>query len=123
MNKSIKLLERQKFTNHFTDCGGSLQLNLEMDVADIKIDTRRSVMRSMHARSLCNVFGLFETDHGRQIIANGWRAAGITEAVRDARSTVADIIDPLKMGIPIFNSIIIFVLTLKYDNYLSYLTA
>ena len=33
---------------------------------------------------------------GKLIIDNGWnwKAAGITEAVRDARATVSDIIDP-----------------------------
>ena len=31
---------------------------------------------------------------GKLIIENGWKAAGITEAVRDARATVSDIIDP-----------------------------
>ena len=37
---------------------------------------------------------MFKTDRGKQIILNGWRAAGIVDAVKDARATVTDILDP-----------------------------
>ena len=65
-----------------------------MDVADIKLDTRITVMRPLHARSLCKVYSLFATSRGKLITANGFRAAGITDAAKDARATVSDIIDP-----------------------------
>ena len=59
-------------------------------------------MRPLHARSLCRVFStMFKTDQGRHIIGipngNGWRAADILNAVKDAQSlSVEDIhiIDP-----------------------------
>ena len=44
-------------------------------------------------KSLCKVFTFFSSPRGKKITANGWRAAGITEAVRDA-SRVSDILDP-----------------------------
>ena len=43
-------------------------------------------MRPLHARSLTNIYNLFNiTERGRRVISNGWKAAGITEAVADAR--------------------------------------
>ena len=95
VNKSIKLIERQEFTSYFTEnVARALQRNPGMDVADIKLDTRKTVMRPLHARSLCKVYSLFATPQGKLITANGWRAAGITNAVKDARATVSDILDP-----------------------------
>ena len=52
------------------------------------------LLRPLHARSLCKVHAMFKTDRGKQIILNGWRAAGIVDAVKDARTTVTDILDP-----------------------------
>ena len=95
VNKSIKLQERQEFTDHFTKTvQRALEENPNIDVADIKLDTRKTVMRPLHARSLCKVHAMFKTDRGKQIILNGWRAAGIVDAVKDARTTVTDILDP-----------------------------
>lgn len=95
VNKSIKLIERQEFTSYFTvNVARALQRNPGVDVADIELDTRKTVMRPLHAQSLCKVYSFFATPQGKLIIANGWRAAGITDAVKDARATVSDILDP-----------------------------
>ena len=60
-----------------------------MDPADLKVDVKKySVMRPLHARSLTNIYNLFNiTERGRRVISNGWKAAGITEAVADASGT------------------------------------
>ena len=51
--------------------------------------------QTLHAKSLCKVYDMFGTDRGKTIIANGWRAAGITAAVQDARSSSPeDLNDP-----------------------------
>ena len=73
-----------------------MQRNPGMDVADIKLDTRITVMRPLHARSLCKVYyiQLVRNFPWKLITANSWRAAGITDAVKDARATVSDILDP-----------------------------
>ncbi len=65
-----------------------------MDVADIQLDTRKTVVRPVHARSVCKVYRFFATPRGKMIIANGWRAAGITNAVQDGRATVPDLLGP-----------------------------
>ena len=62
----------------------------------IKVDTRKTVVRPMHAKSLTKVFELLKTDKGKQIIRSGWKGAGIIKAVHDARNinTAADLADP-----------------------------
>ena len=62
VNKSIKLIERQEFTSYFTkNVARALQRNPRGDVADIKLDTRKTVMRPLHAKSLCKVYSFFAT--------------------------------------------------------------
>ena len=52
-------------------------------------------MTPLHARTLTKTFNMLKSDWGKQIIANGWKAAGITQAVEDARKNdVMDLIDP-----------------------------
>ena len=54
-------------------------------------------MRPLHARAaLTKTFNMLKSyDWGKRIIANGWKAAGITQAVEDARKNdVMDLIDP-----------------------------
>ena len=57
----------------------------DIDMGDICIDTRRTIVRPMHARSLTTVYSMFKTECGKRIINNGWRAAGIIGAIRDCR--------------------------------------
>ena len=94
VNKSIKVIERQEFSSYFTKTvTDALKKDPSLDVADIKLDTRTVVMRPLHARSLCKIHSFFETPRGQLITANGWKAAGITDAVKDARATVEDCVD------------------------------
>ena len=73
----------------------ALKATPNIDVAEIKIDTKRSTMRPLHAKSLKKVHSFLSSSKGKQIIANGWKASGITDAVRDARSAeVRDLLDP-----------------------------
>ena len=67
-----------------------------MDPADLKVDVRITVMRPLHAKSLTNIYAMFNTtEAGKRIIRNGWKASGITAAVADARNNrVQDLIDP-----------------------------
>ena len=52
-------------------------------------------MTPLHAWTLTKTFNMLKSDWGKQIIANGWKAAGITQAVEDARKNdVVDLIDP-----------------------------
>ena len=67
-----------------------------MDVADINVDTRKTVIRIVHAKSLCKIYEkLCSTVIGKRIILNGFKAAGITGAINDSRSTETDsLMDP-----------------------------
>ena len=99
VNMSIKLkqFESQEFSEYYAQTvSNSLASNPDMDMGDISIDTRRTIVRPMHARSLTKVYNMFKTESGERIINNGWKAAGIVDAVKDCRSqaNIEDIVDP-----------------------------
>ena len=69
-----------------------------MDPADLKVDVRKIVMRPLHAKALTSIYKMFNTtQRGRTIIRNGWKAAGVTTAVAEARDNIINtqnLIDP-----------------------------
>ena len=67
-----------------------------MDPADLKVDVRKTVMRPLHAKALTSIYKMFNTtQRGRTIIRNGWKAAGVTTAVAEARdNNTQNLIDP-----------------------------
>ena len=53
-----------------------------MDIADARVDIKLS---TIHAKSIVRYYTFFKSEEGKNIIASGWRAAGITEAVKKCR--------------------------------------
>ena len=69
--------------------------NPKVDVADIRVDTKLSTLKPLHARSLTRSYKYFNSDPGRKIILSGWRGAGITDAVKKCRDkSVQSLLDP-----------------------------
>jgi hypothetical protein len=90
-------MEREEFSLYYTECiKKALTDKPDVDVAEISVDTRKTVVRPLHAKSLCRIFEKFSTTaEGKRIIANGFKASGITAAVNDCRSEqVEDLNDP-----------------------------
>ena len=52
------------------------------DVTTIKVDLQLSVLKSLHANVMKEAYQFFESLKGKEMILNGWRAAGITESLR-----------------------------------------
>ena len=66
-----------------------------MDIADVRVDTRITVLRPLHAKSIKKSYDFFKTETGKKIITNGWVGAGIVKAVKDCRDPSFDtILDP-----------------------------
>ncbi len=67
------------------------------EVEDIRVDTRLSILKPLHAKTVTNAYKWLKTDAGVRNVIKGWEAAGIVKAVEDARkNTVNDLIDPFK---------------------------
>ena len=99
VNRSFKAFMKKKFTEWF-----SKQIADEMDkgiqLEDIDIKLRISILKPLHAKWMVEVFNLMTSQAGREVISNGWKAAGITEAIKKGLSWLESLdpfqsIDPL----------------------------
>ena len=80
------------FTNSITK---KIRDSPDIDVTEIKVDTRMRIVRPLHAKIIKDAYDMFKSDRGKIIIGNGWKMAGITQAVREARNPlIEDILDP-----------------------------
>ena len=55
------------------------------DFTTIYIDLRLSVLRPLYVKAMKKAYQFFESLKGKEVILNGWKAAGITESLRKAR--------------------------------------
>ena len=90
-NGSFKKIEKAAFSNYFTSTiTKELQVDPEKDVTTIKVDLRLSTLKPLHAKVMTEICEHFKQD-GCGTILNGWKAAGVNPAVKDARNgTVLD---------------------------------
>ena len=54
------------------------------DVTTIKADLRLSVLKSRHANVMTDMYQHVKSEKGKEIIKAGWRAAGITDTLKDS---------------------------------------
>ena len=67
------------------------------NIDDVKIDTRLSVLKPLHAKVISKAHEHFKTESGKRNVINGWRASGIKKDVEDCReNSVESIFDPFK---------------------------
>ena len=55
------------------------------DVTTIKADLRLSALKSRRATVMIDMYQHLKSEKGREIIKAGWRAAGITDTLKDSR--------------------------------------
>ena len=96
VNNKMKAIEREDFSNYYSAAMTKiLSSNKEIDIADARVDIKMSTLKPIHARSIARSYSYFKSDHGRRIIASGWRAAGITGAVKKCREdTYESLLNP-----------------------------
>ena len=65
----------------------------------MKVDTKLSALKPLHASSLKKSYDFFKTEEGfKKIILSGWRGAGICKAVQDCRDTSwVSLLDPFSV--------------------------
>ena len=74
-NASSKKIEKRAFSKYFSSSiMEALKEDSTRDVTTIKVDLQLSVMKE--------AYQFFESLKGKEMILNGWRAAGITESLR-----------------------------------------
>ena len=89
-------MEKRDFSDYFTSTITQAMLqDPQRDVTTIEVDLKLSTLKPMHGKLMITVYDSLRQEQGKEIILNGWRAAGITEAIKKARSTgFAPSLDP-----------------------------
>ena len=94
-NLIFKRLEKQSFCEYFTEnISRELSRNPNMDVTTIDIDLKLSTMKPRHAKCMTKIYNYLLSPRGREIILSGWKAAGITNTVIEARHGIMPDLDP-----------------------------
>ena len=73
-------------SEYFTSCiMETLTNDPDRDVTTIKVDFRWSTLKPRHAKAMTDMHQHLKSEKGKEIIKTGWRAASITDILKDAR--------------------------------------
>ena len=94
VNGSAKQYMRKQFITYYSDAVKQ-QLDSGKQLEDVEVDFRLTTIKPLHAQWLVNMYNFFTTEKGAQIIAKGWKKAGITGLLDG--STVLPCEDPFEV--------------------------
>ena len=79
-------MEQCELSDYFVDCiTEALMSGPKRDVTTIKVDLKFSTLKPIHAKMVSKVYKHLKSDKDKQVILNGFWAAGITEGVKKIR--------------------------------------
>ena len=82
-NGVVKKMEQREFSDYFTNCITEAFLaDPKRDITTIKVDLKLSTLKSIHAKTVSKVYEHLQSNKSKQVILNGFQAAGITEAAK-----------------------------------------
>ena len=67
------------------------------DVTAIEVDLRLSTLKPEHAKVMRKVHEFLQSEKGCDVIKAGWRAAGFTDVLREARETGCTSMNPFSL--------------------------
>ena len=94
VNKHCKLYLKRLFSEWY-DQQIKNQLSLGKKVEVIKIEFRLTTLKPLHAKWLVEYYNEITSENGSSVIINGWKAAGIYDAIK-AGSSGLQSIDPFE---------------------------
>ena len=90
----LKRFEKRKFTEYFTSyILKAFEIEPDRDVVSIEVNLRLSTLKPRHAKVMMELYEYLQTEADKQIIKAGWKAAGITDNLGNARQSN---INPIK---------------------------
>ena len=81
VNKFAKDFMKGMFSTWFSR-QVSLGLENGVELDDIQVDYRLSVLKPLHAKWLIELYNHMSTDEGKEIVSNGWKKAGIFGTIK-----------------------------------------
>ena len=71
--------------------------NPERNVTTVDIDLELSTLNPIHGKLMGSIYEYFKSTEGMETIMNGRKAAGISEAIADARSSIGSLLNPYSL--------------------------
>ena len=103
INKFAKDFMKGMFSTWFTrQISRGLENGVELD--DIEVDYRLSILKPLHAKWLVELCNHMFTDEGKEIVANDWKRTGIFDAIKLSSSSLASL-DPFADMCPLIESL------------------
>ena len=83
---------RKKFSEWYTkQVDNALQAGIKLE--NINIDFKLTIMKPLHAKWIVEYYNLMTSSEGTDIVINGWKKAGIYDAVKNGLTSLPSI-DP-----------------------------
>ena len=82
----------------------SLGLENDVELSDIEFDYRLLVLKPLHPKWLAELYNHMYTDEGKEIVAKGWKKAGIFDAIKFGSSGLPSF-DPFADICPLIESL------------------
>ena len=96
-NSASKKIERKEFSNYFSECiAKALLANPENDITTVKVDLTLKALKPWQALTKARVYKYLKSEKGKEIILAGWKASGISDAVRKGRNGDILSLDPFQ---------------------------
>ena len=97
-NTSEKKMEKECFSEYFTKAVTKEMLrDPKRDVTTIEVDLLLSALKPKHAKVMRKVYGFLQSEKGCDVTKAGWRAAGITDVLKEARDTGCTSMNPFSL--------------------------
>ena len=97
-NASVKKMEKKCFSEYFTNAITKEMLrDPKRDVTTIEVDLRLSTLKPEHAKMMRKVYKFLQSEKGCDVIKAGWREAGITDVLKEARETGCTSMKPFSL--------------------------
>ena len=97
-NASMKKMEKKCFSEYFTNAITKEMLrDPKQDVTKIEVDLWFSSLKPEHAKVIRKMYKFLQSEKGCDVIKAGWRAAGITDVLKEARDTSCTSMNPFSL--------------------------
>ena len=91
VNKAAKSFIFEKYNSWLAN---EVSKQFREPAADVKVSLKLSVIKPLHAKLIVDLYNTLEDD--KEMAINGFRSAGITEAIENAKVMVEKIENPFK---------------------------
>ena len=95
ISRSAKAFMKKTFTERYS-LEVMKQLDSRKNVGEMEVKLLLSKLKRLHASRLIELYNHFASIAGKEIMTNGWKAAGITDAIKNDSLERFYTIDPLE---------------------------